>query len=226
MRIEIPDEYMVEHYPSAWERAADSWIHGVAIAAAVVGAVALTSLAAIEERPGLAVAAGLYGAALIAMLAFSAVYNLTGISPLRPFLRRLDEAGIFLMIAGSYTPFTTQTLTGAWAVAMTTLVWTLAIAGIVGKLALPQISERVWTGLYVVFGWVALLALDPLSRGLPVAALGLLVAGGLVYTAGCWVFLNARLPFRRAVWHGFVCLGAALHFAAVAHGVVAPALAA
>jgi hemolysin III len=163
---------------------------------------------------------------LIAMLAFSAVYNLSGISPMRPFLRRLDEAGIFLMIAGSYTPFTTQALEGAWALGMTSLVWSLAGAGIIGKLAFPQVSERVWTVLYIAFGWIALIAAEPLSRSLPVAALGLLIAGGLVYTTGCFVFLNASLPFRRAVWHGFVCLGAALHFGAVASGVVIPAVAA
>lgn len=226
MTPDIPAEYLVEHYPNARERAVDGWIHGVALAAAAVGAVALIGAALGQDRPGLAIAAALYGAALIAMLAFSAVYNLTGISPLRPFLRRLDEAGIFLMIAGSYTPFTTQTLEGAWAVGMTSLVWTLATAGIIGKLALPQVSERVWTALYVLFGWVALLALEPLSRSLPLATLGLLVAGGLVYSTGCLVFLRTGLPFRRAVWHGFVCLGASLHFAAVVSGVVAPTLSA
>lgn len=222
MRIDIPDEYLVEHYPTALERAADIWIHGLAIAAAAAGAVFLTSLAVIEHRPTLAVAAGLYGAALIAMLAFSAVYNLTGVSPIRPFLRRLDEAGIFLMIAGSYTPFTTQTLEGAWAVGMTILVWSLAVAGIIGKLAFPLVSERAWTALYILFGWVALIAVEPLSRSLPLAALSLLIAGGLVYTTGCFVFLQASLPFRRALWHGFVCVGAALHFGAVASGVVLP----
>lgn len=225
MAIDIPEEYLVEHYPTALERAADSWIHGLAIAAAAAGAIFLTSLAVTEQRTTLAVAAGLYGAALIAMLAFSAVYNLTGISPMRPFLRRLDEAGIFLMIAGSYTPFTTQALDGPWALGMTSLVWSLAVVGIVGKLAFPHVSERAWTALYIAFGWIALIAVEPLSRSLPLAALGLLVAGGLVYTTGCFVFLNASLPFRRALWHGFVCVGAALHFGAVASGVVIPAVA-
>lgn len=225
MAINIPEEYLVEHYPTPLERAADSWIHGLAIAAAAVGAVVLTSLAVTEQRLTLAVVAGIYGAAMIAMLACSAVYNLSGISPIRPFLRRLDEAGIFLMIAGSYTPFTTQALEGAWAVGMTSLVWSLAVAGIIGKLAFPQVSERVWTALYIAFGWVALIAVEPLSRSLPVAALGLLVGGGLVYTTGCFIFLNASLPYRRALWHAFVCVGAALHFGAVASGVVIPAVA-
>jgi hemolysin III len=221
----LADEYLADHYPNAWERAADRWIHVVAIALAAVGAAWLIERALIIGRPGVVVAAGLYGVALICMLAFSAVYNLSHVSTARPALRRLDEAGIFLMIAGSYTPFTTQRLEGAWSIAMTSFVWAAAVAGIVGKLAFPRISERVWTGLYVSFGWAGLLMLEPLRHSLPVIALALLIAGGLVYSGGCLLFLNPRLPYRRAVWHGFVCAGAGLHFAAIAGGVVlAPAV--
>jgi hemolysin III len=221
MHDNIPTEYSLDHYPNYWERAADRWVHLVAIVAAAVGTLVLVAVAISHGRPGLTLAAALYGSALIAMLAFSAVYNLSQVSPARPFLRRLDEAGIFLMIAGSYTPFTTQILHGHWAWGMTSLVWAIAALGIVGKLACPRISERAWTGLYILFGWVAVVAFGPLSRGLPLNALTLLIAGGLVYTSGCWVFLYGRLPFRRAVWHGFVCVGAALHFAAILFGVVA-----
>jgi hemolysin III len=216
----IPDEYLVDHYPNAMERAADQWLHLVAIAAAALGAVWLIAQSVSTQRPGLVFASGVYGAALICMLVFSAIYNLTHVSAARPFLRRLDEAGIFLMIAGSYTPFTTQRLSGHWAVGMTALVWAIAAAGIVGKLAFPKIPERIWTGLYIMFGWVAVLALRPFSRTLSLGTMALLVAGGLTYTAGALAFLNARLPFRRSIWHGFVCAGAALHFGAVASGVV------
>ena len=220
MTLEIPDEYKVEHYPNAWERAADHWLHVVAIALAAAGSAWLIWAATTAGRPGLVIAAALYGAALIAMLAFSAIYNLSRITPARPFLRRLDEAGIFLMIAGSYTPFTTQRLEGAWAVGMTSLVWMVAGAGIFGKFAFPKVSERAWTTIYVLFGWIAVLALQPLSHSLPVAALALLIAGGLAYTGGTLVFLNTRLPFRRAVWHGFVCAGAGFHYLAILAGVV------
>jgi hemolysin III len=220
----IPEEYRIDHYPNALERAADRWIHLAAIALAAIGASWLILRAVVTERPGMVAAAAIYGAALICMLAFSAIYNLSRVSAARPFLRRLDEAGIFLMIAGSYTPFTTQRLEGAWAIGMTSLVWGLALAGIVGKLALQRIPERAWTALYVVFGWVAVLALGPLSRALSLVVLGLLVAGGLVYSLGSVLFLNPRLPFRRATWHGCVCAGAGLHFIAIAAGVVlAPA---
>jgi len=217
---DLAEEYRAEHYPNAGERAADRWIHLCALALAAIGATWLVDRAFVTGRPGLVVAAGLYGAALICMLAFSAVYNLSHVSIARPALRRLDEAGIFLMIAGSYTPFTTQRLDGAWPIGMTSLVWAIAVSGIIGKLALPTISERAWTALYVVFGWIALLVLEPLRHSLPIVAFALLIAGGLVYSAGCLLFLNPRLPYRRAVWHGFVCAGAGLHFAAVAAGVV------
>ncbi len=220
MARDIPDEYLVDHYPNALERTADHWLHVVAIALAGFGAAWLIERALSTHRASLVFAAGVYGAALICMLVFSAIYNLGRVSPSRPFLRRLDEVGIFLMIAGSYTPFTTQRLVGPWAVGMTALVWGIALAGIVGKLAFPRISERFWTALYVLFGWVAVLALHPFSRSLSISTLGLLVAGGLTYTAGSLAFLNPRLPFRRAIWHSFVCAGAALHFGAIAGGVV------
>jgi hemolysin III len=216
----IPDEYLVDHYPNAIERAADQWLHLVAIAAAALGAAWLVERALTTQRSGLILAASIYGAALICMLVFSAIYNLTHVSPARPFLRRLDEAGIFLMIAGSYTPFTTQRLTGVWAISMTALVWTIAIGGIIGKLAFPKISEKIWTGVYILFGWVAVLAFQPFSRSLSFGTMTLLVAGGLTYTAGSLAFLNPRLPFRRPIWHAFVCAGAALHFGAIASGVV------
>jgi len=216
----IPDEYLVDHYPNAHERTVDHWLHVVAIVVATLGAAWLIGQALSTQKPGLVFAAGIYGVALVCMLVFSAVYNLTHVSPVRPFLRRLDEAGIFLMIAGSYTPFTTQRLSGPWAIGMTALVWTIAVAGIVGKLAFPKIPERVWTGVYVLFGWVAVLALQPFSRSLSIGTMALLVAGGLTYTVGSLAFLNTRLPFRRPIWHSFVCAGAALHFGAIAGGVV------
>lgn len=221
----VPDEYLVGHYPNPVERAVDGWIHVIAIAVAGAGAAWLVAESLTRHRPAMVIVAALYGLALICMLAFSAVYNLSRPSPARPFLRRLDEAGIFLMIAGSYTPFTTQRLEGLWAVGMTALVWTIALSGIVGKLAFPKVSERAWTIIYLAFGWVAVVAMGPLSRHLSLAVLVLLVTGGVIYSIGSVLFLMQRLPFRRAVWHSCVCAGAGAHFWAIAAGVVlTPAL--
>jgi hemolysin III len=218
--VSLPAEYLLEHYPNLSEKWADGIVHGVGIVAAISGGSVLMTLSLLHHGgAGLAAATLLYTLCLIAMLAFSAIYNLTHPSRARPFLRRLDEAGIFLMIAGSYTPFTTQRMDGAWAISMTTLVWVLALAGVAGKLLTSRLPDWVWTVGYVAFGWVALIALRPLIQGVPVAALVLLIAGGLIYTTGALIF-HSRLPYRRAIWHGFVVTAAGAHYAAICAGVV------
>ncbi|HEX4180114.1 MAG TPA: hemolysin III family protein [Caulobacteraceae bacterium] len=212
-------EYQIEHYPSPAEKWADWWVHAVGLVAAAIGGAILVALAVASGRAGLATATGLYALTLVGMLACSAAYNLTRPSRVRPFLRRLDEAAIFLMIAGCYTPFTTQRFTGGWAIGMTALVWTMAACGVTAKLLVRKLPDWLWTAFYVAFGWVALIAIRPMLMDVPVRALILLIAGGLLYTTGTLVF-HSRLPFRRAIWHGFVVVGAAIHYAAICTGVV------
>ena len=214
-----PDE-AVDHYPNRGEKLADGLVHGLGLSAAVAGGVVLIVLSIVTGGgAGLAVATGLYSLCLVTMLACSMAYNLTNPSRARPFLRRLDEAAIFLMIAGSYTPFTTQRMEGAWAISMTVLVWGLALAGVAGKLFTSRLPDWVWTVGYVAFGWVALIALRPLIQGVPIVALVLLIIGGLIYTTGALIF-HSRLPYRRAIWHGFVVTAAGAHYAAICAGVV------
>jgi hemolysin III len=128
------------------------------------------------------------------------------------------------MIAGSYTPFTTQRFEGAWSTGFTVLIWALALGGVAAKLVLPRLSDAIWSTVYVIFGWLAVLALKPLLDTVHPAALTLLVIGGLVYTSGVFVFISPKVKFRRAIWHGFVVAGAGVHWAAILLGVVlAPA---
>jgi hemolysin III len=217
--LSLPAEFQVEHYASRAERWADGIVHGVGIVAAISGGSVLMTLAIMDGGAGLAAATALYALCLIAMLAFSAAYNLTHASRARPFLRKLDEAGIFLMIAGSYTPFTTQRFGAHWSVIMTCLVWGVALAGVAGKLLTNKIPDKVWTGIYIAFGWLVVVAIKPLVQGVPMAALVLLIVGGLIYTTGTLVF-HSQLPYRRAIWHGFVVAAAGVHFAAICTGVV------
>jgi hemolysin III len=212
-------EYDVEHYPNLAEKLADWWVHAVGLAGAAIGGAVLVGLAVSSGRAGMATATGLYALTLAGMLCCSAAYNLSRVSSARPFLRRLDEAGIFLMIAGCYTPFTTQRFTGGWAIGMTALVWTMALGGVAAKLLVRRLPDRLWTLLYVAFGWVAVIAIRPMIMDVPTEALVLLVVGGLLYTSGTLVF-HSRLPFRRAIWHGFVVCAAAIHYAAICTGVV------
>ncbi|MES1198582.1 MAG: hemolysin III family protein [Pseudomonadota bacterium] len=207
------------HYPTRAERIADGWVHGVGISLAPVAAIVIFSLSLWRGGVTQASAIIIYAACLVAMLVCSGAYNLAD-SKQRNLLRRFDHAAIFLMIAGSYTPFTTQRLEGAWSISMTVLVWAIALVGAAGKIFLPGVTKRLWLVLYVALGWTALIALQQLSSAVSLAGMVLLVVGGAIYTAGVPIYAWERLPFRRAIWHGFVLAGASVHYCAVLAGVV------
>ncbi len=225
-RVWTPDDLdMIEHYQTRAERLADLWVHAVGLGLAAIGGVVLAALAGVYGGIGAAAATAVYALCLVAMLTASTVYNLTHPCAARPVLRRLDEAAIFLMIAGSYTPFTTQRFEGAWSIGFTLAVWAMALGGVAAKMFAPRISDVFWSAVYVLFGWVAVFALKPMIETVHPLALGLLVTGGLIYTAGVFVFISRKVRFRRAIWHGFVVAGAGVHWAAVLIGVVlAPGL--
>ncbi len=207
------------HYPHRAARLADLVVHVAGLVLAVIGGGVALCLAVSHGLIGRAAAVSVYALGFIAMFAFSTAYNFA-----RPkwqaFLYRLDHVGIFLMIAASYTPFTTQLLHGAWSWAMTITVWTLALLGIVSKLFLPAMKDAVTIALYLALGWVVLIAVKPLIHSAPLATLILLAIGGAVYSVGALLFMIKRLTFRRAIWHGHVLAGAATHYAAVMVGVV------
>jgi hemolysin III len=207
------------HYPNRAERLADGLVHGLGLLGAFVGGAVLLLWSMQAGDFSRAVATSLYALCLLMMLLASTVYNLSHPCRVRPWLRRMDEAAIFLLIAGSYTPFTVQ-LDGAWGVFLTTLVWVLAFVGVAGRLFITTLSERFWCGFYIAMGWLAVVALKPMIEEIPVVALGLLAVGGVLYTAGVPLFLHHKLPYRRAIWHCFVVAGAAIHYAAVFHAVV------
>jgi len=207
------------HYPSLGARYADLVVHIVGLALALFGGGLALGLAVSQGLLGQVAAVTVYAVGFIAMLAFSMAYNFAKPS-WQPFLRRLDHAGIFLMIAASYTPFTTQALEGGWAWGMSIAVWSLAGLGMLGKLLLPGLGKVFWIPLYLVLGWLIIIAIRPMVREVPLPAMILLAAGGVVYSVGTIFYMMKRLKFRRAIWHGHVLAGAATHYAAVMVGVV------
>lgn len=213
------DDQPRRHYASRAERSADWWVHAVGLAGAAIGGGTLLGLALGLGRFSEAASVAIYAAGVLLMFAASAAYNLTG-QRRRPLLRRLDHAAIFVMIAGSYTPFTTQRLEGAWSIGMTTAVWVIALLGVAGKLLLPGLARGAWVVIYLALGWIALIAIKPLAETVSWLALLLLALGGAVYSSGVVVFVSRRLRFRRAIWHGFVVAAAGIHFAAILTGVV------
>ena len=215
------DEHeLVDHYPNRAEHAADGIVHAVGFLAALIGGGILIALALSTRGVPMATASALYALCLMAMLAASAVYNFSRPNAARRVLRRIDEAAIFLMIAGSYTPFTVKLLPPDFALWVTVAVWVAALAGAIGKVFWTNLSDRAWCIVYLAFGWVAVLVLGPVAPTLPMVALLLLIAAGFTYSGGVLLYLNHALPFRRAIWHACVILGAAGHYGAVLFGLV------
>lgn len=207
------------HYPTAAAKCADLVVHVVGLTLALIGGIVLLILAVQAGSITLALGVGIYTAGLLAMLGFSTAYNFAP-ARRRPVLRRLDHAGIFLMIAGSYTPFTTQSLTGGWAIGMTAAVWSIAAFGALGKLFLPGLGRRFWVAVYLALGWLVVVALKPMIDAIAWYALLLLVAGGVLYSTGVVFYVNKKLKFARAIWHGHVVAAAAAHWTAILLGVV------
>lgn len=215
------DEHeLAEHYPNRAEHTADSIVHAVGILAALIGGGLLVAVALVNRGVPMATAGAIYAMCLMAMLAASAVYNLTKPNRYRRVLRRIDEAAIFLMIAGSYTPFTIQLLPPQFAVAVTVAIWVMAFAGAAGKVFYPRLSDRAWSLIYLAFGWLAVLVLGPVVPTLPPLAIAMLVIAGVTYSGGVLLYLNHAIPFRRALWHACVIIGAAGHYGAVLYGLV------
>jgi hemolysin III len=207
------------HYPSVGARIADLCVHLAGLGLALFGAGLLLGLAFTHDSAGRIAAVAIYAAGVLAMLGLSTAYNFAR-PAWQPLLRRFDQAGVFLMIAGSYTPFTTQVLKGAWSLSMTGAVWAVAIAGMVVKLAWPRSDRRVFIVAYLALGWLGVVALKPLVSGLSWVTLMLLVTGGAIYSTGVAFYLARRLRFRRAIWHGHVVAAAIAHWVAVLLGVV------
>jgi hemolysin III len=161
-----------------------------------------------------------YGAGLLAMLGCSALSNTTAPGPFKALWRRLDHAAIFVMIAGTYTPFAAVAIGGSWGTGLLVFVWSVAVAGVALKLFHPERIEALSTAAYLLLGWTILVAIDRLIAAVSLPALVLLASGGILYSVGVLFYRWRRLPYRRAIWHSFVLTGAACHYFAILDVVV------
>ena len=197
------------------ERRADGLVHILGLAFAAV-AVPLLLHSVAQTREALMIASvAVYCAGLVAMLSFSASYNLVSHPGWKAVLRRYDHAAIFVMIAGTYTPFTLISMGDALGHALLSLVWLVALLGAAVKLLMPGRFERASIALYLALGWIMIFAIEPLILAVDRSSLMLLAVGGILYSAGVVFHLWERLTYSNAIWHAFVLAAAACHYVAV-----------
>lgn len=156
-----------------------------------------------------------FGVSALAMFVTSVIYHWASAPPLKLVLRRLDHSAIYLLIAGTYTPFTLIAMERAWGWTLFGIVWALAVLGIVAKNTVGFRYPKLSVAMYVGMGWIAVIAIKPLVEALTTAELGWILAGGLLYTAGVPFYVWKSRRYTHAVWHLFVLAGVACHFVAV-----------
>jgi hemolysin III len=198
----------------------EEWLNcAVHVAGLVASCIAIPALALVGWRSGdpwLLVGGLVFGVSALLMFTTSALYHAARDPAVRLRLRRVDHAAIYVLIAGTYTPFTLGALRGTWGWTLAAVIWTLALAGIVFKTtSLGFRFHRTSVALYVLMGWLAIVAIRPLMQALSPQELAWLIAGGLCYTGGVAFYVWKSRPYTHAIWHVFVLAGVACHFVTV-----------
>ena len=205
---------VMPHY-SFGDELASSVIHGIGIVLSIAGLATLVAVAALHGNALAVVACAVFGTSLVLLYTASTLYHSISVAAAKPALRAFDHIAIYVLIAGTYTPFTLIALPGAWGWSLFAAVWTLALAGSALELGLLKRYHKLAVLLYVGMGWIGMVAFEPLSKHLQTGGTALLLAGGLAYTLGVPFYLWRKLPYHHALWHLFVLAGSVLHFLAV-----------
>lgn len=206
------------------EELANVATHGVGLLASIAAFPILVLLAARSGDAGVIIGMTIFGATLVGAYAASTVYHVMPPGPRKDLWRRLDQTAVYLLIAGTYTPFTLGALRGAWGWTLLATIWSAALIGIVVKVGLRANAPTLETVIYLAMGWLVVVATQPLLQRIGWAGFAWLLAGGIAYTVGT-VFLvyQSRVRFGHCTWHVFVLGGSACHaIAVVNYGVTLP----
>ena len=204
------------------EEIANTVTHGIGLLLSIAGFVVLLVFAILRGTAWHVVACSIYGATLICLYSASTLYHAAVSARLKRALRIFDHSAIYLLIAGTYTPFLLLNLRGPWGWSLFGAIWGLALAGILFKFWFVGHWEHLSTAIYVLMGWLALIATKPVLAHVPSTTLLWLLAGGLFYSGGVIFYVWKRLPYSHAVWHVFVLAGSTCHYFAVLRCVLAP----
>lgn len=197
------------------EEIANGITHGFGVLLSVAGLVVLIITASFHGDVWHIVSFSIFGSTLIILYSASTLYHSISNPLLKSGLKKFDHSAIFLLIAGTYTPFLLVHLRGSLGWSLFGVIWTLAATGIVIKLFCIQRIQKLSVGLYLFMGWFGLIAMQGLTRTLPPASISLLIIGGVLYTAGVIFYSWKKLPYHHTVWHLFVLGGSISHFFSV-----------
>ena len=207
-----------QHSPaySTTEELANTLTHGVGILLGVVGLILLLIKAVDHNADTLTITSmSIYGASMIVLFLASTLYHAIPYQKAKRALKTFDHCAIYLLIAGSYTPFLLVSLRTPLAIGLMIVIWVLALIGIIMKLAFVYRYKKLSLVTYLMMGWLSLVVVYQLALNLEVGGLTLLAAGGIIYSLGVIFYVAKRIPFNHAIWHGFVLAGCACHFFAI-----------
>lgn len=197
------------------EETINAWTHGLGALLSLAGLAVLVFMASRNGDAWHIVSCSIYGATLVLLFSSSTLYHSFRSERVKHIFRIIDHASIYLLIAGTYTPFVLINLRGGWGWSLFGVVWGLALAGIVFQIFFVSRFRVLQTLIYLAMGWLAVIAIKPLLTSVPLPGLIWLLAGGLSYTVGALFYLWKRLPFHHAVWHIFVLAGGVCHYFAI-----------
>jgi len=199
------------------EELANVVTHGIGLVLSIGGFVALLMLAVRRGSLWPIVSCAIYGSTLVCLYAASTLCHGVPWPRLRRAFLIFDHCAIYLLIAGTYTPFLLVSLRGVWGWSLFGVMWGLALAGVLFQLRFAGHFLMVTTWLYVLMGWIGVIAIKPMLAHVPIDSLVWLLAGGLAYSVGVVFYAWKRLPYHHMIWHMFVMAGSALHYVAILH---------
>ncbi|MFB6229608.1 MAG: hemolysin III family protein [Salinibacter sp.] len=215
-REPVHDPTMAPHKRQSYEEElANAITHGIGLVLSVIGWIGLLLLSGLAGTGWDLAASVVFGGTLVFLYATSTLYHSAGTPRLKRTLRILDHVAIFLLIAGTYTPFAGVLMREGWGWTVLALAWGFALVGLLFKLLSEHRFHPAATSLYLLMGWFGVLLADPMRAALPIGALLLVAAGGLAYTIGTLFYGWHSLRYSHAIWHVFVLVGSACHYAAV-----------
>ncbi len=201
---------------SQTEELANAVTHGIGMVMGILGLILLLVKALGQQADILTVTSmAIYGASIIVLFLASTLYHAISHPKAKRWLKTFDHCAIYLLIAGSYTPFLLVSLRTPLAIGLMIVIWTIALIGIIMKIAFVYRFKKLSLTTYLVMGWLSVIVIYELAVNLNIGGLTLLAVGGLVYSVGVIFYVAKRIPFNHAIWHGFVLAGCACHFFAI-----------